>query len=239
MFPSRSPASVDNASRYAPARLPSGTLRTSSWRASMSARRSPSGPSHVSSWIMVAASGRRACRRTATTGWSPRPRSESAPHGADLDPDEQAEERTDHGAGTLPDDRATGLIGKTRIRMMKIPYCSRTGRSCQTVRGSSSANRTFEPSRGGNRDEVEEHQREIDQDEEVRGRREEAAGRRRSARRNDEAERESRDERARTKFEAGPANATIASELRPPWRFDGLTGVGFAHPKPRPLRASR
>ena len=35
---------------------------------------------------------------------------------------------------------------------------------------------------------------------------------------------------AMTRFESGPAAATIASPRRPPSRFIGLTGVGFAQP---------
>ena len=42
---------------------------------------------------------------------------------------------------------------------------------------------------------------------------------------------------ARTRFESGPAAATIASPVRPPSRLSGLTGVGLAQPKPKPPRA--
>ncbi len=34
-----------------------------------------------------------------------------------------------------------------------------------------------------------------------------------------------------TRFDNGPAAATHASPRRPPWRFMGFTGVGFAYPK--------
>ena len=58
-LPIRSPSSVASASRYASASAPSGTVRTSSWRASISASSSASGPSKAGSVTSVAASGRR------------------------------------------------------------------------------------------------------------------------------------------------------------------------------------
>ena len=58
-FPSRSDSSPASASRYASARPPSGTVRTSSWRASMSDSRRASGPSNSAIWTWVAVSGRR------------------------------------------------------------------------------------------------------------------------------------------------------------------------------------
>ena len=58
-LPIRSASSAARASRYAPASAPSGTVRTSSWRASISDSRSPSGPSKLSMRTWVATSARR------------------------------------------------------------------------------------------------------------------------------------------------------------------------------------
>lgn len=58
-LPSRSASSVASASRYASARPPSGTVRTSSWRASIRLRSRARGPSKLSMRTVVAVSGRR------------------------------------------------------------------------------------------------------------------------------------------------------------------------------------
>ena len=53
----RSTSSDASASRYASASAPSGTVRTSSWRASMSESSRPSGPSNSAIWTCVARLG--------------------------------------------------------------------------------------------------------------------------------------------------------------------------------------
>ena len=68
-LPSRSPSSVARASRYASARAPSGTVSTSSWRASINASSSASGPSKSCSRICVTRSARPASN--ATSGAAP------------------------------------------------------------------------------------------------------------------------------------------------------------------------
>ena len=72
-LPIRSSSSVASASRYAPARAPSGTVSTSIWRASISASRRASGPSKAGSVTRVAASGRRPSPNATVGAADPRP----------------------------------------------------------------------------------------------------------------------------------------------------------------------